>query len=328
MYAIKIVLALGMMCCTPALEAGRLGKWLRERKQKEIRTAAAEKLKKQRAEEAQKSGPAYYTFRARFDALMRRGIFLQKKSLSGRLKDRYETLAHLFALNARLLQSNTTQIPKIIHQIWLGSEPPAELLELSETVRECNPDFEYRLWRDSDIAEFNLQNDPAYRAAPNWGERADILRYHILRKYGGIYFDMDIVCLKSFNNLIKGVDFIVGMANVDTIELNNAVIASAPGHPILTALIEGIVPASSPQARNKTTIDRTGPQYITRIICSLAEQGITRGILPVPIPYFYPMPNTHHGIQKDDLFKRYVTQETYCIHLWEARWMKPGGFKN
>jgi mannosyltransferase OCH1-like enzyme len=42
-------------------------------------------------------------------------------------------------------------IPKKIHQIWLGKKIPTELLQLTDTVRQHNPDYNYKLWTDDDI---------------------------------------------------------------------------------------------------------------------------------------------------------------------------------
>lgn len=269
---------------------------------------------------------SYADNRKRFDSLMTSAEALPTLTRLGKsCKQLYELFAHLFSINYGLLDSPTCKIPKKIHQIWLGSEPPADLLELSETIKKCNPDFEYRLWRDADVAEFALQDDPAYRAAKNWGERADILRYHILHKYGGFYCDMDILCIKSFEPLCHGVGFIVGISNLPIIEANNAVMGAAPRHPIVKELKNSIVSRTSPAGRRLTTVSRTGPAYLSRTLQTCFTKGLCCDVLVLPIPYFYPLSINYQGKQTRDVYDRFVSKESYCAHLWEGRWRKPEG---
>ena len=57
------------------------------------------------------------------------------------------------------------RIPKIIHQIWVGPHPfPETSKKLTQTWRNFNPDWEYKLWTNEDIAQFGLVNEKAYNA--------------------------------------------------------------------------------------------------------------------------------------------------------------------
>ena len=269
---------------------------------------------------------SYADGRKEFESLMTSSEALPTLArLAPSCKQLYELFAHLFAINRGLLNSAVCKIPKKIHQIWLGSEPPADLLELSETIKKFNPDFEYRLWRDADIAEFGLQQDAAYKAAKNWGERADILRYHILYKYGGFYCDMDILAIKSFEPLCHGAGLIVGVSNLPTIEANNAVMGAAPRHPVIKELKKNIVARTSHEGRRLTTISRTGPAYLSRTIQNCFTKGLCCDVLVLPIPYFYPLSINYQGKQTQDVYDRFVSKESYCAHLWEGRWRRPEG---
>ena len=45
-------------------------------------------------------------------------------------------------------------IPKIIHQLWIGSNPrPSKFMDTWQTN---NPDFEYIYWNEDEIKKFNL----------------------------------------------------------------------------------------------------------------------------------------------------------------------------
>lgn len=47
------------------------------------------------------------------------------------------------------------KIPQIIHQIYEDlAGPPPSLVEISQSWKELNPDWEYRFWNKNDIETF------------------------------------------------------------------------------------------------------------------------------------------------------------------------------
>ncbi len=50
-----------------------------------------------------------------------------------------------------LVRQEHTRIPKIIHQIWLGSPLPDYFKKWQQSWIKLNPNFEYRLWTDADV---------------------------------------------------------------------------------------------------------------------------------------------------------------------------------
>lgn len=52
-------------------------------------------------------------------------------------------------------------IPNILHQVWIGPHPVP--LRWTDTWRETNRDFEYRLWNDDAIQAFGLRNHETYQ---------------------------------------------------------------------------------------------------------------------------------------------------------------------
>lgn len=90
-------------------------------------------------------------------------------------------------------------IPKIIHQVWEGAtEPvmPKRLQILSESWKEKNPTWEYRLWNKSDMELLVEYDFPDYKETYFKFEQSvlrwDTIRYMILYKYGGFYADLDV----------------------------------------------------------------------------------------------------------------------------------------
>lgn len=92
-------------------------------------------------------------------------------------------------------------IPKIIHMIWIGTDPfPYQ--ENLDSYKEKHPGWKINLWTDKNIPK--LRNKKIYDALPMNVTKADLLRLEILYKYGGIYVDADSYCIKPIDNLILG----------------------------------------------------------------------------------------------------------------------------
>ena len=89
----------------------------------------------------------------------------------------------------------------MIHQIWLTPNNPLAFSKFNEPAKKLMGDLEllcdqnnikYKLWTEFDLKEFDLDNlYPKYKNACI----SDIMRCHILTKYGGMYMDSDLKVL-------------------------------------------------------------------------------------------------------------------------------------
>ena len=94
-------------------------------------------------------------------------------------------------------------IPKIIHYVWIGGNPLPEYVKNNiETWKKYNPNYEIKEWNESnfDINVFKYAVE-AYNAK-KWGFVGDIIRLYALYNFGGIYLDVDVECVKSFDSLL------------------------------------------------------------------------------------------------------------------------------
>src|SRR5438876_9483420 len=62
----------------------------------------------------------------------------------------FKDLYNKYALNAYKIGPEL-KIPKIIHQIWLGSPVPSVYEPFMKSWQEKHPDWEYRLWTDENV---------------------------------------------------------------------------------------------------------------------------------------------------------------------------------
>ena len=102
-------------------------------------------------------------------------------------------------------------IPRIFHQIWVGSNPfPEEYEALQESWRTHNPDWELRFWRDDNLPE-GLTRPEVYDTSRTPWERADLLRLEVVKLYGGVHVDADFECLRPIDPLLEdSIEFFIG----------------------------------------------------------------------------------------------------------------------
>lgn len=89
---------------------------------------------------------------------------------------------------------------------------------LQEHCRAINPDYEYMLWTHSRIDKFMEDNYPwfmeTYHSYPYQMQRLDAARYFILYHYGGVYVDMDMECLATFDVIFANVTDVARQADI------------------------------------------------------------------------------------------------------------------
>lgn len=216
-------------------------------------------------------------------------------------------------------------IPKIIHQIWLGSPLPEQYQKLCDTWRKHHPDWEYRLWTDADIQAFGLVNQELFDQSRNYGHKSDIARYEILYRYGGLYVDTDFECLRAVDDLHYRYAFYTCVLPCTT-ETANGVIGSVPGHPILKACIESVRPVANPYDNNQI-MTASGPQLLTKLFLHAIRAGNNYRVIALPQSYFFPFPATErHAYRAGRITRDQVLAtarpETFAVHFWENSWQR------
>lgn len=159
-------------------------------------------------------------------------------------------------------------VPKLIHQCFFGARTfTDELAGNVAAIKALNPDWQHTLYNEDMMKTFIMDNygaeilryydriDPRYGAA-----RADLFRYLLLYKVGGIYLDIKSTATRPFNAFIRPDDrYLLGqwddpanvdragwgmhkeLAHIDHGEFQQWHIICAPGHPFLRAVIMSVL---------------------------------------------------------------------------------------
>ncbi len=212
------------------------------------------------------------------------------------------------------------KIPKIVHQIWLGSPFPEKYKMYRDSWIKNHPDWEYKLWTEKEIDQLGLTNREMYDHAVNYGEKSDIARYEILYRFGGLYVDTDFESYKSLDALHKTYDFYIGIQPLDTghVQLGIGIIGSRPGHQLLKAAIENI---GKKKKIAEPIVLRTGPFFFTILFYHLAAKCVDN-VIALPSGFFYPM--GYHEKVYD--IKKWLRPESLANHHWAGSWLSDDAF--
>jgi hypothetical protein len=110
-------------------------------------------------------------------------------------------------LMPRVSSEYRQKIPKIIWQTMTTNKVPIFMKKYSDSWIELNPEYEYKFYDDADIIEFIEIHFPSflegYKKIKYGASKADLWRYLIIYKYGGIYADIDCRCIKPLQKWIN-----------------------------------------------------------------------------------------------------------------------------
>lgn len=227
---------------------------------------------------------------------------------------------------------DAAEIPRIVHQIWLGGPLPTRYQAFSETWSDKNPGWLHRIWLDVDAAGLHMKNRDAFEAATNLGEKSDILRLEILEQFGGVYVDTDFECLSTLEPVRQRRGFFAALSNVGFFEVSNGIIGAAPQHPVISRAmefvggersLEGVGRAASSSWIGMPIIKRTGPGAFTHAVMShVMEQRTATDVVLYPVGVFFPTPNNLSAPPSDqEMRDKYLRLETRAIHHWAASWL-------
>lgn len=208
------------------------------------------------------------------------------------------------------------KIPKIIHQIWLGSNlPPASFRQFAHSWKIHNPKCKYYLWTDKNVGKLKLHNQLLFDSLKNYGAKSDVLRYELLQQYGGVYVDVDFECLATIPEMLFKETFVGGLQFNGSPEIGNAFLMASQDSIIINKMIKQCVMPIQEDAFE--IFKATGPYLLSQV---LSENLATpKAFLILPSNYVYPMPSFLASSSQNP--HSFITKETFAIHYWGLSWL-------
>ena len=195
-----------------------------------------------------------------------------------------------------------TKVPKIIHQLWIGEKQPP--LNAMNSVRDMNPDFEYWFWNEELIKE-RLKIPKKYKMKIDLMEelngKADMYRWLILEKYGGIFIDADMISIEPLDDFLLNQSFFSWENELLRPNLcATSIMGLSPNHIICNKAIEYIMNnrITSPAWKS------VGPLLLSNIYHSLEDKSVVK-----VFPSYYFLPDHFGGYKYLGHGKVYMTHE-------------------
>jgi mannosyltransferase OCH1-like enzyme len=166
---------------------------------------------------------------------------------------------------------DTPKIPLHIYQTWRTKSLPPKMQECVDTLKQLNPEFQYHLFDDNDCADFiknNFDEDvyDAFNTLIPGAYKADLWRYCILYKKGGIYLDIKFCNVNGF----KFIDLVDKEYYVRDLDRSgggvyNALLISKPGNKKLLKCIKQIVENVNNEFYGRSSLEPTGPLLLKKM---------------------------------------------------------------
>jgi len=159
-------------------------------------------------------------------------------------------------------------IPRIIHQSWFKDVEEEEHPNLSRIQNSWKSigGWEYRFYDDDDAARFIREHFPleffeAYDALVPGAFKADFFRYCVLFIEGGVWADIDMQLQINLDKFVSDDDGFIVPRDIGGHALHNALMMSAPGHPILAKALE----ETTNMIRNRYTVIDIAGRYCPNV---------------------------------------------------------------
>ena len=183
---------------------------------------------------------------------------------------------------------------------------------------------------------FDWTNKELFLHAANPGTKADIWRYEILQKIGGLYVDVDFVCLKPFDFFHDRhrLSFYSGFIwNLRDYAIANGLIACAPNHPILNKIVDHLsgLEYKNKEANSAYIMENVGQGLLSKCVaehnpCWKRRDIYKRNSYIFSPGIFYPIAPKHWRKMEDNNlqipeFLLPKLEDAYAVHLYARSWV-------
>lgn len=213
-------------------------------------------------------------------------------------------------------------IPRILHIIWVGNDDkpkPAYVDKHVSKWQELMPDYLIRLWTNNDINtdEFSEPIVEKINSCEKGAQKADIMRYNIIRKYGGIYLDTDIIPHRSFDPLIHSGKTLIICHDTPVTwgYIACAFFAAIPEHP---AMIKACEKCLTAQINTPDIHMHTGPKLFGEALFEIRKNGYDENTMLIEDIYFYR--NHKNDIVAGGAIRESDCEARFGTHFYSKLW--------
>lgn len=208
---------------------------------------------------------------------------------------------------------------RTVNFTWKDHAPPGDLFRAWWRETWCQSGWNARLWTDADIQKFFEREFPLFASHQSQHPvmRSDAFRYLLLKRFGGLYVDLDFVNLSTLDWLEEISSFACGEQEAGI--LCNAFLWAPKAE---DPFFDGIEEALELSSGQENPIDATGPRFLTRYAEGRSMVRLHEGML-------YPLAwdddegiNELRSLDLAEMRKKYPAAK--AIHLWSRSWFPEG----
>lgn len=200
-----------------------------------------------------------------------------------------------------------TEIPKVIHYIWVGGKPfPKTVERCIESWKQFAPDYELKLWSEEN-APMHHPYARAMYAKGKWAFVSDYIRFWALEREGGVYLDTDMEILRPIDAFLSDSLF---MGKTKDGYVACGIIGAVPHHPAIQKMLEFY------QKDMNFSTEMTSPKVATRVL----TEGNFTDISVYDPTYFYPCDDGERCGSE-------VLARAFATHHWAESWVPFAGVR-
>ncbi len=211
-----------------------------------------------------------------------------------------------------------SKIPKIIHYCWFSDDLDDSFPELVQKCvsswKEKLPEYKIKRWNTQNFDVNICQYTKEAYAARKYAFVSDYVRLYALYLEGGIYLDVDVEVIKSFDNLLNEHGFTCFENNHS---VTTCIFGSEKGNPLFKEFIEYYT--------NRAFILSNGEYDLTPNPVPITQTCMEKGLILNGKTQFLE----NIAIYSKDYFCPYnraaeelnITENTYCIHYFNGAWI-------
>jgi mannosyltransferase OCH1-like enzyme len=197
-------------------------------------------------------------------------IILNKKRINSKNNNKFilNKLKYLMSIHYPIKTYYKSIIPLNIYQTWHTKNLPEKMKNVTEKIILNNPVFNYYLYDDNDCRNFIKDNFDTtvlntFDSLIPGAYKADLWRYCILYKNGGIYLDIKYEPVNGFKfiNMTEKEHWVL---DHDKNGIYNALMVCKPNNKILLKAIYNIVENVKNKFYGNSALEPTGPLLLSK----------------------------------------------------------------
>ena len=207
---------------------------------------------------------------------------------------------------------------KVIHYCWFGNNPlGVKEQKCIASWKKFFPDFEIKEWNETNFdVKCNAYVEQAYNNK-KYAFVSDYVRFEILHKYGGLYFDTDVEVVKPMYDLLENYAF-AGFETQTQVAPGLVVWAKEPENEVFAKMLsfyDNMNFVNEDGSLNMITVCNYFTDILKQygLVQNNTYQVLDNGFVIYPNEYFCPYNNETGVMNKPE--------KTYSIHWYAMSWL-------